>query len=92
MGLCGAAKGPPPKLCHTYSRLMKPSTVIPYLKKTQEEYNQMTLSLSSSYISIFHWKSVIFVISRWSQLNSVSGVGSVSTWVAWVRGFLGGVD
>ena len=43
MGLFGAANvqgrgGPPTKICHTYSTMIKLGTVIPYLKKMQEIY------------------------------------------------------
>ena len=48
MGFFGAANGwvggggkkpsPLPKICHTYPAIMKPGTVIPYLKKFQKLY------------------------------------------------------
>ena len=31
-------KGPLPEICHKYSAIMKPDTVILYLKKTQKIY------------------------------------------------------
>ena len=31
-------RSPFPKICHTYPTMMKPGTVIPYLKKTQKIY------------------------------------------------------
>ena len=35
----GGQKGPPlPKICHTYSTMMKLGTVIPYLKKIKKVY------------------------------------------------------
>ena len=34
----GSKKAPLPKICHTYSKMMKPATVIPYLKKVQKIY------------------------------------------------------
>ena len=45
MGLLGAAHGwrggskkPRPKVCHTYPKMMKLGTVIPYRKKIQKIY------------------------------------------------------
>ena len=32
----GGVKGPPPKICHTYSAMMKLAIVIPYLRKIQK--------------------------------------------------------
>ena len=43
---------------------MKLGKVIPYLKKIQKVYNHVTHHLSFTDISIFHWKSATFVISR----------------------------
>ena len=38
-GWCGEAKRPPlPKICHTYPKMMKFGTVVPYLKKIQKLY------------------------------------------------------
>ena len=34
----GCQKGPLPKICHTYSKMMKLGVVIPYLKKIQKIY------------------------------------------------------
>ena len=34
----GAKKAPLPKICHKYPTMMKPATVIPYLKKIQKIY------------------------------------------------------
>ena len=50
-----------PKICHTYSTMIKFGTVIPYLQKIQK---YMTQLLISAYICILPWKSAIFVISR----------------------------
>ena len=44
---------PLPKICHTYATMMKPGTVIPYLKKIQKFINHVTYPLSSADISIF---------------------------------------
>ena len=50
----GGHKGPIPKFCHTYLRMTKLDTVIPYLKKIQKIYlNHVTHFLSSTDISIF---------------------------------------
>ena len=44
MGLFGTAQGwgrqkaPLPEICHTYPTMMKPGTVIPYLKKIKKIY------------------------------------------------------
>ena len=35
----GAKTPPLPKICHTYPTMMKLSTVMPYLRKTQKIYN-----------------------------------------------------
>ena len=51
MGLFDAAhvwrgqKGPLPKICHTYSTMMKLGTVIPYLKKIQKLFESGDTSL-----------------------------------------------
>ena len=51
MGLFDAAhvlrrqKGPLPKICHTYSTMMKLGTVIPYLKKIQKLFESSDTSL-----------------------------------------------
>ena len=38
-GWSGEAKRPPlPKICHTYPKMMKFGTVVPYLKKIQKLY------------------------------------------------------
>ena len=34
----GGAKGPLPKICHTYPTMVKLGTIIPYLKDTQKMY------------------------------------------------------
>ena len=54
-----------PKICHTYSKMMKLGTVIPYLKKTQKYMNYVTHPLISDDIIIFHWKSVNFAIKNY---------------------------
>ena len=45
----GAKRLPIPKICHTYSTIMKLGTVIPYIKKA----NHVAQLLSSADISIF---------------------------------------
>ena len=37
-GGSGAKRSPLPKICHTYTTMMKLGTVIPYLKKIQGVY------------------------------------------------------
>ena len=37
-GWMGGLFGPLPKICHTYTTMMKLGTVIPYLKKIQKIY------------------------------------------------------
>ena len=50
----GAKKLPFPKICHIYPAMMKPGTVIPYLRKTLKIYESRdTFPLSSAGISIF---------------------------------------
>ena len=53
MGFFGAAHGwggaflaPLPKIRHTYPTIMKPGTVIPYLRKIQEMYKSRETSLA----------------------------------------------
>ena len=53
-------KAPLSKTCHTYPTIIKPGKVIPYLKKKKLYINHVTHSL----ISILHWKSAKFAISR----------------------------
>ena len=43
---------------------MKLGTDIPYLKKIQKIYESRDKPLSSADISIFHWRSAKFAISR----------------------------
>ena len=52
------------KICHTYSRMMKLGTVMPYLKKTQKYMNHVTYPLSSDDISIFSLE-----ISKFCSIN-----------------------
>ena len=49
----GGRKSPLPKICHTYSTMMKLDTVIPYLKKSKKSINHLTQSLCSADISIY---------------------------------------
>ena len=59
----GGQKGPPLKSV-THPTMMKLGTVIPYLKKIQKIYESRDTPVTSADISIFHWKSANFVISR----------------------------
>ena len=47
-------KGAPfPKICHTYPTMMKRGTLIPHLKKIQQNTNHVTHPLNSLDIKIF---------------------------------------
>ena len=45
----GGEKAPLPKICHTYPTMMKPGTVIPYLRKIQyfDDVNILILMMSA---------------------------------------------
>ena len=58
----GGQKSPLPKICHTYHKMVKLGTVIPYLKKIKKYINHMTHPLSSADISFFYRKSANFVL------------------------------
>ena len=72
IGLFGAAhgwgvrqKGPLPKICHTYLTMMKPGTVIPYIKEIQNTCKSRDTSPRFLLISAFFYrKSATFIISR----------------------------
>ena len=49
----GCKKSPLPKICHTYPKMMKLATVIPYLKKIQKIYESQAQPLSFADINIF---------------------------------------
>ena len=56
VGWVGVMKPPPnplPKICHTYSTMMKLGIVVPYLKKNKKMYKSRDRPLSSADISIF---------------------------------------
>ena len=63
---------PPPKICHTYSTIMKLGTVIPYLKKTSKNisitWHTFWILLTSAF---FHWKSVNFAISENTDIDCI---------------------
>ena len=65
-----AKKFPLPKICHTYSKLMKLGTLIPYLKKIHY-MNHVTYSLISPDIGIFYQNSLNFAISRNTDIDSI---------------------
>ena len=46
----GGQKGPLPKICDTYPTTMKPGTVVPYIKKIQN--NKVTVLMMSAKIVI----------------------------------------
>ena len=59
MGLCGAAhgwgdtkKGPLPKPCHTYPTMVELGAVMPYLRRIQNNINQVTHIWNSTDTSI----------------------------------------
>ena len=71
MGIFGAAHGweggagqewgkkaPLPKICQTYPTMMKLSTVIPYLRKTQKMYKSRDTSLD------FCWNQHFFTTNQ----------------------------
>ena len=71
---CGQAKKLPlPKICHTYSTMMKLGTLIPYLKKFKKYINQvMHHPLSSADSSIFFPpKSANFAMSSNTDIEFV---------------------
>ena len=75
----GWKKGHLPKICHTYPTMVKPGTVVPYLKKIQKSFNHLTQSTSSADTSAFHWKLSAFGISRkndiyWILINSLNSL------------------
>ena len=49
----GAKKAPLPKICHTYPKMMKLGTAIPYLRKIQKNMNHVTHPPSSVDIRFF---------------------------------------
>ena len=59
-------KVPHTKICHTYPRMMKRGTVIPYLnlKEIQKYMKHMTHPMCSADISTFHGKSANLATSR----------------------------
>ena len=53
------------KICHTYSMMMKPGIVRPYLKKIHEIYkSRQTPSWVLLTSAFFNWKLTTFVISK----------------------------
>ena len=66
MSLFGAAhgwgeqKGPLPKIYHTYPKMMKLGTVIPYLKRTQKIRDSHDTPLSCGDISILSSEIINF--------------------------------
>ena len=56
---------------HTYPSMMKPSTVIPYLKKSRKYINHMIQHLSSADIKIFTPESTTFVILRNTNIDYI---------------------
>ena len=77
MGIFGAAHGwgsqkaPLPKICHTYPKMMKLGTVIPYLRKVPKKiwitWHIPWVLLTSDF---FHRRSANFVISRNTDIDT----------------------
>ena len=67
--LMGRQKVPLPKTCHIYPTMIELGTVVPYLNKTQRYMNHVTNPLSCSNVSIFHWKSANFAISKNTDID-----------------------
>ena len=68
----GGQKGPLPKFCHTYPKMMKLGTVIQlYLsqRRSKKYMNHVTHPLSSADISIFQQKSANFATSRNADID-----------------------
>ena len=70
-------KAPPPphlhKICHTYAKMMKLGTVIPYLRKIQKNIKTTWLTLIILLTSAFiHWKLSNLDISRSTDTDFIS--------------------
>ena len=76
MGLFGAAHGwgvkrlPLSKICHTYPKIMKLGTVIPYLKKTQKIYESHNTSLEFCLHQHFSIKNQQFLLYQKIQIQT----------------------
>ena len=72
----GGKKPPPPhlhKICHTYAKMMKLGTVIPYLRKIQKNIKTTWLTLIILLTSAFiHWKLSNLDISRSTDTDFIS--------------------
>ena len=64
----GGAKRPP-KICPKNPAVMKLGTIIP--TRTKKYMNHVTPPLSFADISIFHWKSANFAISRNTDIDCI---------------------
>ena len=60
----GGRKAPLPKICHTYPKMVKLSTVIPYLKKIQKIYESCD-TLHKTQIKIAFW----YIISNFFNVS-----------------------
>ena len=67
----GEGEIPLPKICHTFPAMIKPGTVISYLKKIQKIYESRGTPLSSADINIFHWKSANFAVSKNADIDCI---------------------
>ena len=61
-----------PKICHTYTTMVKLGTIIPYLKKIQKTYESCDtlFEVCWDYLS-FHRKSITLVISRNTVIDCI---------------------
>ena len=67
----GSKKVPLPKICHTYTAMVKLGAVIPYLKKIQRMHKTRDTPLISADISDFSRKSANFAISRNANIDCI---------------------
>ena len=62
---------PLPKIFHTYPAVIKPGTVIPYLRKIQKIYESRGIHFEPADIIIFHRKSQNFPIPRNTDIDCI---------------------
>ena len=65
----GGQKGPLPKICHTYPTMMKPDTVIPYLKKIQKIYKSRDTSLISLKVVLISIVAILMMSAKLATLD-----------------------
>ena len=64
----GSQRAPLPKICHTCPTIMKPGTVIPYLRKIKKIHKSRDKPYNSADISIFSPKIIIFLLYKEIQM------------------------